>query len=166
MTTLNVGHTLVARCLRLGYSQGCPNNRFALSLRVVGESLPVDYDAWLISNNPRIVPRSGSHEIARTELHFLSVVHHDLHATGDEVAHVGCLATVCLGDRLHVFRPFPPWLERRAAYRTAFNIHYFELALTPLKESSLLGRIKALANEIGHDVLPSVNCANSVVKNS
>ena len=50
-------------------------------LGVVGEALPVDDHAGLITNDPGVMPWRTFHEIAGTELHLLTVVHDDLHAT-------------------------------------------------------------------------------------
>jgi len=52
-----------------------------LPLGVIGEALPVDDHARLVAHDPRIVSGSGRHEVAGTELHFLTVVHDDLHPT-------------------------------------------------------------------------------------
>ena len=69
---------------------------------VVGEPLPVDDDARLVADGPRVVPGRHDREVAWAVLHLFAVVHHDLHPPGHEVAHVGGLAAVGLGDRLDV----------------------------------------------------------------
>jgi hypothetical protein len=51
----------------------------SLALRVVGEPLPVDDDARLISDDPSIMARCHGGEVTRDVLHFLAIVHHDLH---------------------------------------------------------------------------------------
>ena len=75
---------------------------YAPWLGVVGESLPVDDYAIFVADDPRVVPRRHDREVARPVLDLLAVVHHDRHATGDEVARVRGLAAVGAGDRLDV----------------------------------------------------------------
>src|SRR5437879_6366179 len=60
-----------------------------LPLGVVGEALPVDDDARLVADDPGVMTGRAHHEVAGPELHLLTVVHHDLHASGDEIAGVG-----------------------------------------------------------------------------
>lgn len=41
--------------------------------------LPVDEDTWLVAVYPGVVTRRAMHDLARTELELLPVVHDDLH---------------------------------------------------------------------------------------
>src|SRR5450759_1100270 len=88
----------------------------ALPLGVIREALPVDENAGLISNDPRVVSWWADHEITRDEFLLFAVVHHYLHAPGHEVPLVGCLAAFCLGNGLDVLRPLPARLERCPAH--------------------------------------------------
>src|SRR5712671_7372448 len=94
------------------------------------------------------------HEVPRTKLHLLAVVHDDLHPAGDEVAHMGGLAAVGVGDGLDVLGPLPTGLERRPANWPALQVHEFEFAHPLLERPGLLGRIKALADHSCHSCSP------------
>jgi hypothetical protein len=52
-----------------------------LALGVIRNTLPVDKNARLVSDNPSVMPRRADHDIPRAKLHFLAVVHDDLHAS-------------------------------------------------------------------------------------
>src|ERR1035437_8896721 len=108
-------------------------------LGVVRKSLPVDHNAWLVSDDPCVMPGRHDCEVPWAVLNLLAVVHDHLHPTGDEVARVGGLATVGLGDRLYMLRPSPTRQERGAADDTAFQVHQAEFAGAPLERAGFFG---------------------------
>src|SRR5712692_4532037 len=65
--------------------------RARLPLGVVGEPLPVDDDARLVTDDPRVVPRRHDGEVAGAVFRLFTVVHDDLHPPRDEVAQRGRL---------------------------------------------------------------------------
>src|SRR5207247_3762210 len=132
------------------HRQQRPRLLLVLSLRVVGEALPVDDDAWLLADGPRVMAWRDYREVSGPELHLFAVVHDDLHPSPDEIAQVGSLAAVSLGDRLDVLGPLPPRLECRATDSPAIKVDQFELAHPVLKRPGLFGRIETLAHHSSH----------------
>src|ERR1700687_1056995 len=106
---------------------------------VVGDALPVDHHAGFVADDAGVATRRGEHEVAGPELHLLTVIHDDLHAPGDEVAHMGGLAAVGLGDRLDVRGPFPAGFERRATDGCAGEVDQLHLAHAGLEGPDLVG---------------------------
>ena len=49
------------------------------ALGVIAETLPIDDDARLIADDPSVMARCHSCEVAGAILHFFAIVHHDLH---------------------------------------------------------------------------------------
>lgn len=113
---------------------------------VVGEPLPVDHHARFVSLYPRVMSRGHGGEVARSIIHFFTVVHNDLHPAGNDVAYVGCLAVLRFSDRFYMFGPALSRQECGAADGARLQVNKLELARTTLEGAGLLGRIKALAN--------------------
>jgi len=124
--------------------------RAGLAFGVVGETLPVDYDARFVSDDPCIMPRCHDSKISRSVLHLFAVVHDDLHPARNEVPHVGRLATVGVGNGLDMLGPLPTGLKRSPADGATLNIDYFNFPHALLEGPSLLWRVKTHSNQSGH----------------
>src|SRR5690349_15163637 len=74
----------------------------------------VVHDAGFGSHGPGVVSRLQDDDVAGTHRRLGAVVGADGHLTGDDDARVPDLAGVSTGDRLHVLRPSPAWLEGAA----------------------------------------------------
>src|SRR5260370_16761415 len=114
-------------------------------LGVLRKPLPVDHDARLVPDDPRVVAGRDDAEVSRTELHLFAVVHDDLHPAGYEVAHMGGLATVGLRDGLDVLGPFPARLELRPAHDPRRGVPQPHLPRAPLARPGFPVSIESLS---------------------
>ncbi len=89
--------------------------RSLLTLRVIGDTLPIDYDAGLIANGPAVVAGRYGHYVSRPDFELGAVVHQDALTPGEHVAHVRRLTTVSARDVLDVLGPLPARLKRGEA---------------------------------------------------
>ncbi len=63
-------------------------------------SRDVDHYHGFIAHNPGVVARRHKGHIAWPELRFGAIIHDDMKPAGDMICEVGCLATLCLYQRL------------------------------------------------------------------
>src|SRR5437867_1289466 len=92
-------------------------------LCVVLDLAEVDQHASLIADRPGIVSRWDRDRVTRAALAFASVIHDDVHPSGEHVPEVRRLAGSGVGDRLDVLRPTPPRLEHASAHWARTEIH-------------------------------------------
>jgi hypothetical protein len=89
----------------------------------------------------------ADHEVTRAKLNLAAVVHHDFHAPRDEVANVGSLAAVGLGNGLDVLGPLPARLKPGATDGAVLRLNQLKLALAGFELACLLRRVETLADQ-------------------
>jgi len=109
--------------------------------------------ARLVANGPGVVTRLRKKDIARTDFALSAIIHTDAHAPGQNVASVGRLAGVCLGQWLDVLRPAPPRLKRAAQDGRPTYVDYRGLPLGR-KGPCLVGPVQALDFHARHRITP------------
>src|SRR5690349_7491438 len=96
------------------------------------------------------MPGRDDAEVARAELLFLAVVHDHVQPTRDGVAEVRRLATIGLGDWLHILRPAPLRQKCPATNGTRLRIHQLDLAGAVLEWPDFFRCVQALADHPCH----------------
>src|ERR1700693_1339451 len=85
------------------------------SLGVGAGAEPVHHDDGLVPDHPGVVPARQGSDIAGSGDEFRAVVHPDGQPPTHVVLEMGCLTTLCFGDRLYVIGPPPPRPEDETA---------------------------------------------------
>src|SRR3990170_1152125 len=127
--------SLAPLCVTAGGASG--------SLGVLAELAEVHGYARLVADNPRIVTRRTSEDVAGADFDLAPVVHPNSHAAGDDVGKMRNLARISPGNRLHVVRPAPAGFERAATNRLAADLENVRPAVS-LERAYIVGRVEVL----------------------
>jgi hypothetical protein len=103
-------------------------------LGVVPCGTPVESNAGLAANDPRIVTGRDDERITGPKVALGSIVHRNVHPAGDDVSGVGRLAGLGASDRLDVVGPPPARLENSSAHDGSGNRHHPEFTVGELSD--------------------------------
>lgn len=109
--------------------------------RVVHHALEIDDDHLLIADDPGIVTRGQSRDLAGMAIELAPIIHADVKDPGHVVLEVRRLATGGMHEGLHRIRPLPAGLEDRSADRLATDTYQFDSA--PGEPANLDGVVEA-----------------------